>query len=283
MTSTPRAAELWLGLALPLLVIVAILTADVIESPKTAYVGVLAVVPMLSAVFARPPMTAVVGVVTWLSAFVFGTVASDGNVAAQKVRLVIIALAGLAAVGASVLRVRRERALAEALQGAAIADQMRIAAETDQLTGMSNRFGLSQRVARADRTIIRTIALIDCDDLKSVNDRLGHLAGDEYLKAIAGRISGSLSKQDYLARWGGDEFIVVQRLGLEDAIPSLHRTSDAVRSTPLAIDGTSIEATVCIGAAQWDPGMSFDAALSAADRALYRAKSRGRNQLDALA
>ena len=103
MTTTSRAAAVWLGLVLPVLLIVVILGADVIESPKTAYVGVLAVVPMLAAVFAPPPMTAVVAVITWLSAFGFGQLASDGNVAAQQVRLVIIALAGLAAVGAALL------------------------------------------------------------------------------------------------------------------------------------------------------------------------------------
>jgi len=264
---------------LPVLLIALILGADYIESPKTAYVGVLAVVPMLSAVFATPRITALVAVITWLSAFGFGQLASDGNVAAQRVRLIIIALAGLAAVGASILRVRRERALMAALQEAATAGQLRAQAETDQLTGLTNRHGLTTRVSAADPTILRTVALIDCDGLKDINDRQGHLAGDEYLKAIAGRLAGSLPKDDLVARWGGDEFLVVQRLDAQSAMPALERMHERICGTPLGINGTMTPASVSIGVAEWRPGMTFDEALQAADTAMYAAKAAGRNRI----
>lgn len=268
-----------LGLALPLLLIVLILGADASEGPKTAYVGVLAVVPMLSAVFGTPLITGVVAIITWLSAYGFGTVASDGNVAAQRVRLIIIALSGLTAIGAAYLRQRRERALVSALRTAAAAEQLREQAQTDPLTGLANRRGLVDRIDQADLTLGRTIALIDCDELKQVNDRLGHTGGDIYLQAVAGRLAGSLSKDDMIARWGGDEFIVVQRLSVEDAMPTLHRMHAAINGSPLSIDGTMLEGSVSIGVAPWPAGTSFDDALSAADRALYDAKSRGRNQV----
>ena len=279
MDGQSRAAAWGLGFVLPLALIALILTADVVESPKTAYVGVLAVVPMLAAVFAGPRMTAVVAVITWLSAFAFGQIASDGNVAAQQVRLVIIALAGLAAVGAAILRRRRERALVRALEAAAVAAQLRVQAQTDQLTGLANRHGLATRVDHAAPDTVRTVALIDCDGLKDVNDRLGHLAGDEYLKAIAGRLAGSLPREDHVARWGGDEFIVVQRLACADALVALRRAHQAIQASPVSLDGTLVDATVSIGVAQWDPGMTFDEVLSAADTALYEAKARGRNQV----
>lgn len=279
MLTTSRAAALGLGLVLPVLLIALILGADYVESPKTAYVGVLAVVPMLSAVFATPRITALVAVITWLSAFGFGQLASDGNVAAQRVRLIIIALAGLAAVGAATLRGRRERALVAALQEAAAAQQLRTRAETDQLTGLANRHGLTTRVEAADPGVVRTVALIDCDGLKAINDSLGHLSGDEYLRAIAGRLAASLPKDDLVARWGGDEFLVVQRLEVGTALPALQRTHETVCGTPLGINGTMIPASVSVGVAEWRPGMTFDDALLAADRALYEAKAGGRNRI----
>lgn len=278
MRNSPWAAY-GLGLVLPLVLIVLILSADAAEGPKTAYVGVLAVVPMLAAVFASPAITALVALITWLSAFGFGNLASDGNVAAQRVRLIIIALSGLTAIGAAYLRQRREQALVAALGKAAAAEQLREQAQTDPLTGLANRRGLVDRLERADDTVGRTIALIDCDELKQVNDRLGHLGGDIYLQAVAGRLAGSLSKDDMIARWGGDEFIVVQRLSIEDAMPTLHRMHGAIDGTPLSIDGTMLDGSVSIGVAPWPAGTSFDDALSAADRALYDAKSRGRNQV----
>lgn len=279
MKSTSSWALWGLGFVLPVALIVLILGADAMEGPKTAYVGVLAVVPMLAAVFATPRMTLAVAVITWLSAFGFGLVAEDGNVAAQQVRLVIIALAGAAAVGAAYLRQHRERVLVAALRKAAAAETLREQAETDQLTGLGNRHGLINRIDGEAPDIVRTVAVIDCDGLKSVNDTLGHLAGDIYLQAIAGRLHGSLSKADLIARWGGDEFLVVQRLGLDRAMPALTRMHHAIDASPISLDGAMVNASVSIGVAAWLPGTTFDEALAAADQALYEAKDQGRNQI----
>jgi diguanylate cyclase (GGDEF)-like protein len=259
--------------------ILLILGADAAEGPKTAYVGVLAVVPMLSAVFASPRMTLAVAVITWLAAFTFGHVASDGNVAAQQVRLIIIALAGAAAVGAAYLRRRRDRVLVAALREAAAAETLREQAETDQLTGLSNRYGVTTRVAGTPDDVIRTVTVVDCDGLKAINDGLGHHAGDVYLQAIAGRLQGSLSKDDLIARWGGDEFLIMQLLDLGHALNSLTRMHRAIDTSPISIDGVMVDASVSVGVAAWLPEMSFDDALSAADRALYEAKGQGGNQI----
>ena len=279
MKSTSQWAAYGLGLLLPLALIAIILSADAAEGPKTAYVGVLAVVPMLAAVFATPRITALVAIITWISAFAFGNLASDGNVAAQQVRLIIIATVGLAAVGAAILRLQRERRLGEALREAATAETLRQQAETDQLTGLLNRHGLVAAVASITDQTRRTVAVLDCDDLKSVNDRLGHLAGDHYLQAVAGRLSGGLSKDDLVARWGGDEFLVVQQIGMDDAVHALTRMQAAVHDSPLSIDGTMIAASVSVGIATWMPGMTFDEAVSAADQAMYQAKSSGGNTI----
>jgi diguanylate cyclase (GGDEF)-like protein len=268
-----------LGVVAPLLLIAVILGADAAEGPKTAYVGVLAVVPMLAAVFATPGLTALVAVITWLAAFAFGTVASDGNVAAQRVRLIIIALSGLAAIGASVLRERRERQLQAAMRDAEAADALREQAETDLLTGLLNRRGLVSSLAAEDGRAARTVALIDCDGLKAINDELGHLAGDEYLRAIGRRLARNLAAPDHVARWGGDEFLVVQSLPLGAAEKSLRRMHSAATATPISIDGTMVDGTMCVGICEWQPGISFEQAIAAADGALYEAKAGGRNRI----
>lgn len=281
--STGSAWSTWgLGFALPLALIVIILVADILESPKTAYVGVLAVVPMLSAVFATPGVTALTAVVTWLSGWVFGLFAADGHVPAQTVRLIIIAIAGLAAVAASSVRVRREHALERALTEAAAAAELRVQAQSDELTGLLNRFGLVKALESAEPDRARMIALVDCDGLKDVNDQHGHLAGDEYLRAIAGRIAHVLPRTDLLARWGGDEFIIIQDRPAAQALEAMNRVREAVSRSPISVraDATgTLDASVSIGLSDWAPGQDFDQALSAADTALYRAKSAGRDQV----
>ena len=279
MKSTSTWAMWGLGLFMPVALIVVILGADAAEGPKTAYVGVLAVVPMLAAVFATPRMTLVVAVITWLSAFAFGQFASDGNVASQQVRLLIIALSGVAAVGAAYLRQRRERTLVTALRKAAAAETLREQAESDQLTGLRNRYGMTNQIAVDPDDVVRTVALVDCDGLKVINDTMGHQAGDIFLQAIAGRLQGSLAKTDLIARWGGDEFLIVQRLELDRAMAPLTRMHAAIDASPISLGGTMVDASVSVGVASWLPGMTFDEALSAADQALYKAKALGRNQI----
>ena len=264
---------------MPVALIVLILWADEAVPPKPSFVGALAVVPMLAAVFATPRLTLLVAVITWCSAFVFGQVAADGNDPAQQVRLVIIAVAGAVAVGAAYLRQRRDRALIAALREAAAAETLREQAETDQLTGLANRHGLTNRLDAGPADVERTVAIIDCDGLKGLNDSMGHLAGDEYLRAVAGRLHGSLSKNDLIARWGGDEFLVVQDLVVDNAMPTLSRMHRAIDDTPISIDGVMVNGSVSIGVAAWSPGTSLDQAISAADAALYTAKEQGRNQI----
>ena len=275
-----RRSEVLLGVVLPLFLVAVILFADDLEGPKTAYVGVLAVVPMLAAVFARPLLTLLVGVITWLAAFWFGHVASDGNVTAQTVRLIIIALSTLAAVGAASLRQRRASTLVVALQEAALAEQLRLAAETDALTGLLNRRGI---VTALDGALVgghTTLTLIDCDRLKVVNDEQGHLAGDDFLRALAGRIRSNLAREDLVGRWGGDEFLIVQHLDRDQAVATILRLRDAINESPVHLASGAFSVTVSIGVSPWDSGQSFDDALAAADRALYRAKSAGGNRVE---
>lgn len=275
MHRNPR-HEWLLGFLVPVILVAIILMADYLEGPKTAFVGVLAVVPMLAAVFARPVMTAGVVAIAWLSALGFGLVASDGNVAAQRIRLVIIALSGLVAIWAATVRERREAALIAAQRNAIAAENLAV---SDSLTGLLNRRGTVASVEAMDPDVVRTVALVDCDHLKDINDRHGHGAGDEYLRAVSGRVRANLARRDLVGRWGGDEFLIVQDIPIEQAVPALDRVRLAVCGQGVAIPEGSVDASVSIGVAPWLSGVPFDDALAAADRALYRAKSQGRDQL----
>ncbi|MFZ4670142.1 MAG: GGDEF domain-containing protein [Microthrixaceae bacterium] len=271
-------APLVLGVIAPLVLIVLILTADAIESPKTAYVGVLSAIPLLSAVFARPAATAFVAVTTWLAAAAFGYFASDGNVQAQTVRLLFIAGFGLIAIAASAVREQRQQRLMTALTVAAEADTMQRRANTDELTGLANRHGLTDAMAeRAGRTV--SIAMVDVDGLKTINDELGHLVGDEYLKAVASRIRSNVASRDVVARWGGDEFVVLFELDGDVAETVMNRVVRSVSGHPLATGEGPRRVSVSVGVAEWQPGEPQDDAMSRADAAMYRAKSNGRNQV----
>ncbi len=269
---TSSATAVWIGVALPISLIAVILTLDAIESPKTAYVGVLSAIPLLSAVFARPAATAFVGTVTWLSALAFGYFASDGNVQAQRVRLVFIAVFALIAVAASAVRVQREARLAAALTLAAEAEKQRDRAMTDSLTGLTNRRGLiddlSGRAAGAT-----CIAMIDLDDMKLVNDEHGHLVGDEFIRGVAGRLRANLAGIDTVCRWGGDEFVVVLELDAALAESVLRRVVGSVTAEPVATSAGPLHAVVSVGVTPWVVGEDADTAIARADRAMYRAKS----------
>lgn len=271
----PPPTPLIIGVVVPIALIAVILTLDAIESPKTAYVGVLSAIPLLSAVFARPPATAFVGVVTWLSALGFGYVASDGNVQAQRVRLAFIAVFSLIAVAASAVRVQRERRLSEALTLAAEAETERANAATDQLTGLANRRGLFDAMtARSGGPTC--VAMLDLDDLKVVNDEHGHLIGDEYIRGVAGRIRSNVASTDTVCRWGGDEFVVVLDLEWHLAELVLQRVVRSVTAEPLSTSAGPLNVGVSAGVTRWLPDEDTDAVLARADSAMYRAKSEGR-------
>ena len=271
-----------LGLVVPLAFIVLILAADSAEGPKTAYVGVLAVVPMFSAIFARPMMTAVVSVIVWLSAFVFGHLASDGNATAQTVRLFIIAGVGVIATLAAYVRTRRERELVSALTRASQADAVRAQAGTDFLTGLLNRRGLLESLGTKGPAE-RTLAIMDCDNLKKVNDELGHVAGDEYIQAIGGRLLNNIAKTDLVGRWGRDEFLVVLDLPQAQAEAVLTRVHRKVVERPISTGAGLVPSAFSVGLTGWPSCEALDLALARADKALYSAKDAGRNRVAASA
>lgn len=162
---------------------------------------------------------------------------------------------------------------------------------TDALTGWHNRRYLESRLTeelarcRRERTPL-TCLMIDVDHFKSVNDRYGHLAGDEVLRQLARCIGKEVRGSDVSARYGGEEFIVLlPGTGVAAGFVLAERIRAAVAAEPFALpDGTHLPVTVSIGVAEHTPAPD-DRDLAAvgehlvalADVALYEAKAGGRN------
>lgn len=276
--SASPTASWTLSVVVPVIFILLILGADYREGPKTAYVGVLTAVPFFAAVFGTPVMTAITAVITWLSGFWFGLLAADGNVPAQTVRLGIIAVAGVIAVVASYVRQRREMQFQQAQRAADEAEFLRLQASHDDLTGLLNRRGAYERLAAADIQD-GTVVVIDCDDFKEVNDSHGHLVGDEFLKGLAGRLSGAVAHDDVIARWGGDEFLIIVRGPFEEGSEVAARVVREVSARPMATAAGLIPVSLSAGAAPLSSSEALDQALGAADRAMYSAKASGTGRL----
>jgi len=272
-----------LGVVVPIIGIVLILVIDVLEGPATAFIGLLAVVPMFAAVFSGPVVTARIAGVTWLAALVFGIASAEPSGPAQSMRLAVIALASILAVFASALRRQQEMRLMSAEREAAEVGEIRRMSETDELTGVRNRRGVLKSINdreanEREANLPRTVALIDIDDFKAVNDAYGHQVGDEYITAAARRLAGALASTDLVGRWGGDEFLVVLDAGAARSAPVLARAHAAVTSEPIRVRDHLIPVAVSIGVADWNVDQPLDAALATADQALYEAKLAGRNR-----
>ena len=159
-------------------------------------------------------------------------------------------------------------------------------AQTDALTGLANRARLSAtmdaRLERHDTAVCTGLLLLDVDRFKRINDTHGHQAGDEVLIELGRRLTSIVGERGLVARLGGEELAVLVTGARHE--PGLRDLAEEVRAgvgdTPMIVEGLRIPVTVSIGAAQG--GESFltrDSLLSAADRALYAAKRRGRNQV----
>lgn len=157
-------------------------------------------------------------------------------------------------------------------------------AETDELTGLANRAGFLRRfeAALTDPPLTGiSVALIDVDRFKSLNDEMGHVAGDAVLAEIGRRIALSVRGSDVVARLGGDEFVVMLGTGDPDVASEVcARIVDAVSAAPVALPlGGQAQARISCGLVHGEAGQRAIDLLNRADMALYAAKRGGRNQL----
>ena len=163
---------------------------------------------------------------------------------------------------------------------------LRHEATHDRLTGLWNRGMVLDDLDRTVKRVRRTgehltVALADVDHFKAVNDTYGHAAGDRVLREAARRIRMCLRDLDAVGRYGGEEFLIV--LASRDSVgqlAALDRVRLVVRQTPIDIGRAHITVTLSMGAARFEaPETDAAALISAADEALYQAKSQGRNRL----
>ena len=182
--------------------------------------------------------------------------------------------------------IRRKRS--EDQLRATVQDSLRLAMQ-DPLTGLHNRrYAMPHLAAIADQAAVSgtifAVMVIDLDRFKSVNDRLGHAAGDTVLIEVARRLQANLRSQDLLARIGGEEFLVaLPDITFEDASSAADRLCHAVEERPISFAlANSVSVTVSIGLAisthrdRSDPIANI---VDRADRALLSAKANGRNKV----
>jgi diguanylate cyclase (GGDEF)-like protein/PAS domain S-box-containing protein len=164
-------------------------------------------------------------------------------------------------------------------------NELRFYAERDPLTGLLNRRRFEEELDRAvaanDRySTPATLLVCDLDNLKLVNDTLGHKAGDELIKSVARGLSHALRRNDVLARMGGDEFAVMMpHTGLQKAKATAERLRAAALNLNLIVSGHKLHTTLSIGVAPIGDGLSAEDSLVAADLAMYEAKRTGRNRV----
>jgi two-component system cell cycle response regulator len=129
-----------------------------------------------------------------------------------------------------------------------------------------------------------SLMLIDIDHFKKVNDTYGHPAGDRILRGVSAVVSPALRREDVFARFGGEEFaVLVRSADLSTAMDLAQRLRRTIEESTFDSDGTTIRVTISAGVASLaplDPKTSATL-IAAADAALYRAKHRGRNRVEA--
>lgn len=159
-------------------------------------------------------------------------------------------------------------------------EHLRFMAQHDALTGLPNRLSMQQRLALAMELAKRNrkklaVMLVDLDDFKIINDTRGHPAGDQALVQLAARLRTSVRGSDTVARYGGDEFVVLagELDRGEDAAMIAEKVSDMIR-VPLAIEGGAAQVSCSIGISVYpDDAETAEALIALADKAMYASKS----------
>ncbi len=172
---------------------------------------------------------------------------------------------------------------AEPLKRALEYEEVFAQARKDSLTGLSNRFVFEERIGSIVEQAKRhghplTLASLDLDHFKAVNDSMGHMMGDQVLKQVAEILKNQVRLTDLLVRMGGDEFLLVlPDTSIRDARYLAERLCLAVEELNIVTDAGKL--AVSIGLSEWEAGMNIDDWMERADDILYQAKANGRAQV----
>ena len=166
-----------------------------------------------------------------------------------------------------------------------LSDKFEKQAQQDILTRLPNRRGIQQFIefesARARRQKKPlSLILCDIDRFKRVNDQYGHDGGDVVLKHVSDLFKASIREQDGVARWGGEEFLfVLPDTDESNAVVLAEKVRETLATSPVDIQQKNVVITASFGVAQIDFEQGLDKALTLADKALYKAKEKGRNKV----
>lgn len=203
---------------------------------------------------------------------------------AARFMMVVIMVAGVIVLTGR-LHGMRERSRQQRAALSSALERIRELAIRDELTGCLNRRAMLERMAEESLRCVRSgtpmcLVLMDLDHFKHVNDVHGHAGGDEVLRRFAEVARAQLRGTDVLARWGGEEFLLM--LGATDAEqaqPCVQRVLSRLAATPFVAGARDFRVTCSAGLAECRGGESIVGAIERADKALYRAKAEGRNRL----
>jgi diguanylate cyclase len=164
-------------------------------------------------------------------------------------------------------------------------EEQRKKAMHDSLTGMPNREAYQQRLEQEVKRIERyggklSLMVCDVDLFKRINDAYGHLAGDKVLKIIANSLQRNLRSTDFIARFGGEEFVALMpETSTSEAKIVAEKMRRKIEESPFNFKKEPVQITVSFGISEFAEGESADDVFSRADKALYEAKNKGRNQI----
>jgi len=156
----------------------------------------------------------------------------------------------------------------------------------DALTGLYNRYALEEELERAMERARRNkttlaVCFIDLDDFKPINDNLGHDKGDEVLRVVSDRLKKSLRKSDFVARWGGDEFVILLEniKGLEDLKRIFAKIEEQIKQPIVLSNGEKVKVGLSMGVYVYkDEKIGTDEILYKADMAMYQAKGKKKSR-----
>lgn len=165
-------------------------------------------------------------------------------------------------------------------------ENQREKAMRDALTGLPNRQAFDEQMAREYSRWRRhghplSIAVVDVDFFKRINDSLGHLRGDKVLKLVGREVQKRVRNEDFVARYGGEEFVVIMPdTSEQSAVIAMDKVRQFVSECPFNFNNERVVVTVSVGVSEFGEGDTTDACFERADRALYKAKHAGRNRVE---